>query len=180
VPRVKLFPSRLFWKICLTFSLLLLSITAAISWFVVDHVESIMMSDFISTLEDKAHLLEPQAIQLLTNQGHLTQSEMQNLIEELGKRIRTRITVIDQHGNVMVDSDGPIAYDIDHSNRPEVRDALVKPFGLARRDSANTGKSMLMVAKAIRDLDQNLLGLVRVSIPSETIHAEVDQIRRYD
>ena len=54
---------------------------------------------------------------------------------EIGKQANMRITVIDDSGNVLGDSDSNPAEMENHSNRPEVKDAISKGIGHSTRYS---------------------------------------------
>src|SRR5271157_1875877 len=84
-------------------------------------------------------------------------------VRQLGKELRTRITVIDNQGTVLADSiEDPRSME-NHKNRPEVAEALGGGIGRSTRFSSTTGKESLYVAiPMVRD--GRVAGVVRVSL----------------
>ena len=85
-------------------------------------------------------------------------------VRQLGKELRTRITVIDRTGKVLADSDeNPQAME-NHENRPEVREALAGNVGKSTRFSSTLGKETLYVAIPM-EKNGRTSGAIRVSLP---------------
>lgn len=82
-----------------------------------------------------------------------------------------RITVIDASGRVLADSGSNPAEMENHSNRPEVKDAISKGIGQSTRYSNTVEKEMVYVAIPIRDSQGRILGVVRTSLPTSSIRA---------
>ena len=80
-----------------------------------------------------------------------------------------RITVIDKSGNVLGDSSSNPVEMENHSNRPEVQDAISKGIGESTRYSNTINKEMVYVAVPIRDSQGRTEGVVRTSLPTSSI-----------
>jgi two-component system phosphate regulon sensor histidine kinase PhoR len=68
------------------------------------------------------------------------------LAKRLGKQIDARITIIDESGTVLGDSDKNPAAMENHGNRPEVIEALSSGVGTGIRYSTTLGCDMMYVA----------------------------------
>jgi two-component system phosphate regulon sensor histidine kinase PhoR len=82
---------------------------------------------------------------------------------ELGKELRTRITVIDSSGIVLADSDENPRIMENHKNRPEVSEALVGGVGRSTRFSSTTNQEAVYVALPIGE-EGRPAGVLRVSL----------------
>lgn len=90
-------------------------------------------------------------------------AELDNYVKELGKRISTRITVIDTGGNVLADSEKDPALMENHGHRGEIRDAYNGAVGRFIRFSATMKKTMLYVATPIK-VNNEIVAVVRTSL----------------
>ena len=90
-------------------------------------------------------------------------AHLEATVRQLGKELRTRITVIDNQGTVLADSiEDPRSME-NHKNRPEVAEALGGGIGRSTRFSSTTGKESLYVAiPMVRE--GRTAGVVRVSL----------------
>ncbi len=73
----------------------------------------------------------------------------QSAVHQLGSQTGHRLTLIDLDGRVRADSDfpiGPLPTIENHAQRPEVRAALTRGRGIARRQSETVGRPFLYVA----------------------------------
>ena len=76
----------------------------------------------------------------------LSGPRLQERIGALGKKVVTRITVLDDAGRVLADTDEKPADMENHADRPEIREAQTGEFGSAIRYSTTLGQSMMYVA----------------------------------
>lgn len=67
------------------------------------------------------------------------------------KEDRQRVTIIDQKGEVLFDSNARLAVLDNHKDRPEIKDAALTGEGLAVRHSETIGKSTYYYAKQLSD-----------------------------
>ena len=75
-----------------------------------------------------------------------------------------RITLIAADGTVLVDSDAPAGEMEDHSQRPEIEDALALGFGWATRQSQTLGTNEYYYAQRLEDGN-----ILRVSVEAATV-----------
>lgn len=89
----------------------------------------------------------------------------------LSKKIRSRITVINADGKVLVDSEKNLK-DTDllenHIHRPEISSALDGFMGVSIRYSATLKMKMMYVALPISEM-QAIVGVLRLSLPLERV-----------
>ncbi len=89
---------------------------------------------------------------------------LEAVVRQLGKELRTRITIIDPEGKVLADSDENPKVMENHKNRPEIREALGGGIGESRRFSSTTGHEALYIAIPIAR-NGRAWGALRVGIP---------------
>jgi len=97
-------------------------------------------------------------------------AEVDKLCKKLGQagNGRMRITVISPSGKVLGDSLEDPAIMEDHSDRPEIIDALAKGFGWSLRFSETIGKKMMYVAVPVQPREIEI-AVIRVSIATTDI-----------
>ena len=104
----------------------------------------------------------------------VTQNRLQTIqkrIEDLAGRLQLRITVVSSQGRVMADSaeDPPLMEN--HSDRPEITDALRNGSGQSTRPSDTLGYNMKYVAVRVSD-GGKILGVVRFALPLSKVQLE--------
>jgi two-component system phosphate regulon sensor histidine kinase PhoR len=170
---MNVFRSRFFWKIYSTFALLFLSTTLLVSWVAFVKIRAQVTGLTVDNLKAKVEFLAPQAREVLLG----TDQEPPDFVKNLGSETGTRITLIDRAGQVVVDSDLK-ADDLDnHGQRPEVLAAMTQPFGMVERFSKSMQMQLLYVAKAVRDKDGSVLGVLRVSLPADRVNQELTNLQ---
>ncbi len=101
--------------------------------------------------------------------------EADALAKQFGRQSGVRVTIIEQSGVVLGDSEGdPLAME-NHGDRPEVLAALRREDGSARRQSATLGYGTLYVAVPISEGDR-LLGVARVALSLDRVDRATQQI----
>ena len=93
----------------------------------------------------------------------LTQTNIQYICSESSNNQRVRITIINVQGKVIGDSHRTASLMDNHSNRPEIKEALSNGTGLATRYSSTLQKDLMYYAASENVL--NKTWIVRVSIP---------------
>lgn len=107
--------------------------------------------------------------------GHSVPVDTGALVEELGTRIGSRITIIAPDGTVLGDSiEDPLTMD-NHYSRPEVKAAFTMGLGASTRYSATLEEEMMYVAVPVIEGEQ-VLGVTRVALPVAHVRSSVDRI----
>lgn len=110
-------------------------------------------------LEHLALLLEEY---LRLHEGRSAQ-ELDTLVKDLGRKLNTRITVIDLNGTVTADSEEDPSRMENHKHRPEIKKAIEGNTGTDIRLSRTVNQEMLYVAVPLKR-SGNTVGVVRVSV----------------
>lgn len=103
-------------------------------------------------------------------------SALDSLVKEMGKKMETRITVVNPKGQVLADSEEDPAKMENHGMRPEILKAFYGKTGSSIRFSETVKEEMLYVAIPITDDNNNLIGVLRVSLFLTQIHRLLNYI----
>jgi two-component system phosphate regulon sensor histidine kinase PhoR len=103
--------------------------------------------------------------------------DIDTLAERLGEQVDARITIIDEGGVVLGDSEENPAAMENHGTRPEVIEALSSGVGSSIRYSATLGCEMMYVAVPIT-VNGELVGISRVSLPLTEINKSLGHVSR--
>ena len=95
--------------------------------------------------------------------------------KEWGEKYNLRVTIIDNQGKVIGDSESDINQMENHINRPEIQQLRSEESGTAIRFSDTLNIDMLYVAVKIEDLDKTL-GYLRLAIPLATIEQDIARL----
>jgi two-component system phosphate regulon sensor histidine kinase PhoR len=124
-------------------------------------------------LEDIAVTLQLKIVPLLKEGNN---KQLDSLIKDLGKRIDTRITIMDPEGLVLADSEQNPEFMENHSTRPEILKALYGETGTALRYSTTVKEEMLYVAIPVKGQGKSL-GVLRVSLFLKQINSLLNGVK---
>ena len=169
--------SRLFWKMFLAYTGLILLAISVCVFVVSGWQEEELIERIRRRLHDTATML---AVDLAVPlQSGLSES-LQDKLRNLGERTKTRFTLVASDGQVIADSEQRSLADLaameNHLNRPEFVEALQKGEGLSRRISPTLGIPFLYLALAVQQEGENI-GYVRTAQPISSIEEQVSAIR---
>jgi len=133
----------------------------AVTWFAWSSFQDFYRKQVASNLGETARLLRPRITDLLEAGAR---GELDALVKDLGRGSDTRITVIAPDGKVLADSDEDPAVMRDHSNRPEIIQALRGEIGESVRPSPTLRKNMMYVAVPV-ERGGKIVAVLRTSIP---------------
>lgn len=130
-------------------SFLLLSLTGLILF-------GIMLMTYFhdETIQKEEHdlMVQAQVIELTLRQDiYERPGELVSKIDEINAQTGLRVTVIDDNGRVLADSNRDAETMDNHWGRPEVQQALSQPYGSATRYSHTLDQNMLYVAVPIHN-----------------------------
>ena len=94
-----------------------------------------------------------------------SQAEIQKLVSELGEKTGIRITVISKDGTVLGDSSRSPSEMENHSDRPEIREAIANDVGESSRYSDTLKQEMFYVAVPYRGNGGQIKAVIRTSLP---------------
>ena len=144
---------RLFYKIFGTYLAILALAMAVMHFFVGQQIKSGLEGQIERELLTHARIIDLGSI-----------SEIESRIFQLAKISQSRVTLIDDNGRVLVDSDEEASRMDDHINRPEVQEAKVRGTGRSTRYSDTLGEEMMYVALAVRERG-GISGYIRLARP---------------
>jgi len=101
---------------------------------------------------------------------------LNSLVSDMGKRLQTRITVINSSGRVLADSTNDPETLETHRDRPEIIAALTGRTGSVVRYSLTLQKDMLYVAVPM-EIEGKTGAVIRTSIPFENIDILLSALR---
>ncbi|MCJ7582624.1 MAG: ATP-binding protein [Candidatus Aminicenantes bacterium] len=111
--------------------------------------------------------------------SYIEKSEFEELdifVKEFGKKIQTRITIVDREGIVLADSDEDPALMENHKFRPEIYQAFGGNTGQSLRFSSTVKTGMLYVGIPM-EKDGEITGVLRVSLYLRDITRLLSRLR---
>lgn len=145
--------TRLFYKIFGTY-LVILVLAMAVMYFLVG--------------QQIKRGLEDQIERELLTHGKIidlgSRNEIESRLFQLAKITQSRVTLIDDKGRVLADSDEEASRMGDHMRRPEIEEAKVRGTGRSTRYSDTLGEEMMYVALAVRERG-GISGYIRLARP---------------
>jgi two-component system phosphate regulon sensor histidine kinase PhoR len=159
----------MFWQTFLAFGSLIVLALGVVGGVVGAWVEQQALLQIEERLKSKAILIQEVV------RGRSI-DELRSQVELLHRKIDERITLIDDDGRVVAESDRDNPEDLDnHGHRPEVVAARGAPFGTATRYSTTVHKNMMYVALYRKDAPE--VAFVRVALPVTEVQAQAARLR---
>jgi len=166
--------SRIIWKFFGAFIFLTLIVVLVLNFFVSLKLRDNFEQKITEELKSNAILVSDiLKTDLLEGQGQIVQQKTRTLADKLS----LRITVIDEHGNVLADSEKDPSQMANHKDRPEVITAMETGFGQSTRPSETLGYNMKYVAVSAKD-GNRILGIVRFALPLSEVQLQIRFIYR--
>ena len=170
--------SRLFWKLFVAYTGLILLAVSACMAIVSSWQEQQLLEQIRRRLHDSATLLSDDLVDPLINGP----SELlQRKVRALGTQTETRFTLVARDGQVLADSEQESLLEVsameNHLSRSEFLQAERNGEGLSRRISPTLGVPFLYFARTVKQSDE-IIGFVRAAQPEATIRQEVSDIRQ--
>lgn len=131
-----------------------------------------------SSLVAQANLITNQILLERLKQEDI--SYLESLVASLSHKTRCRITIINNKGKVLADSEKSqleIPHMESHLFRPEIKAALTGNVGIDTRYSSTLKINMLYVASPLKDKDE-IIGILRLALPLESVQKTLSAIRR--
>lgn len=125
------------------------------------------------SLKDSLRKLAVAIKPLAASPAQLRSTELDPFLKELGRKLETRITVINPNGNVLADSEKDIRLMENHSSRPEIRQAYLRKTGFSIRYSTTVKAKMMYVAIPL-DESSPVPSVLRVSCYMKDVKELID------
>ena len=135
-------------------------------------------SHYLDTLTNELqHLATTLLLKVTPLFGENRFDELDKVVKKLGNEINTRITVIDNEGVVVADSEKDPNMMENHKFRPEILQVLQGELGTSLRFSTTVKEEMLYVALPIEERGK-AAGVLRVSLFLKDINSLINSLRR--
>lgn len=147
-----------------------LAISSYVLWYFYHHNLEMLKSN----MQNQAKVVEVLLHDDLTDET--LKSHLDEKVKLIGSSIVTRITMIDRQGNVLADSVEWPANMENHSERPEMMQALTGQIGYSVRYSHTTHENLLYTALPIWE-DNEIIGVIRLDTPLTQVEAIYEKVR---
>ncbi len=167
---------RIVWRIAVPFAVLVFVSIMGLAW----RLSSVAYGNHVAQLE-RMLLADAQALGVAFGEqiaeGVVGEAAMQDEILRYAKALGARLSLIDEDGVVLADSDRHPTTMENHRNRPEVQQALARGAGSHIRVSETVNLELMYAAVPVRRGDE-LVGFARVALPLEEVREGVGDLRR--
>jgi len=166
------------WKLMLTYTFIALIVLLAAGIYVSRTLKGQYLSRIEGQLRCDADLAGAYVLEAM-GKGPLTH-DADSLVDEIGKRLNVRVTLMDLSGKVWGDSelDGDDLADLeDHGDRLEILEARDRGAGMNIRHSFTLDTDMMYLAKPI-EKDGEKLGFIRLALPLVQIDQALQGLRQ--
>jgi two-component system phosphate regulon sensor histidine kinase PhoR len=172
-PVPTLFRFRFFWRLYLSFAVLVLLCLGATGVLVVRQYRA----DLSERLESSLRVQTMTLAHLAADDFAAAPADVQALVERFAKATQRRVTLVRRDGTVIADSDRPVGELPNHADRAEIRTALHSGHGVDQRPSSSTGRVMLYAAH-VPEHELRTSGVVRVAAYVDEIDQQVASVRQ--
>jgi len=164
---------KLLWRLFFSYIFIALGGLLAVGWYTIYSLEHFLLDQVAADLKDRARMLENQLVPFLdARQG----AAIDAICKQAGSASNTRFTVILPDGTVLGDTRETPQHMDDHSNRPEIVEALEKGTGHSIRFSTTLQQVILYVAlRAEKNLQP--VAVIRAALPTAGIDKQLTAVR---
>ena len=163
---------KLLWQLYPAYLIITLGSLVFLGWYVSRTLREFYLAQTAEDLRVRAEFLGPQVMERL---AAVDTGGVNLLCRDYGKAGSTRITVILPSGRVIGDSDEDPAKMDNHSDRPEVIEALAGRVGKSIRFSYTLGKDMMYLAIPVRP-EGKILYVLRTAKPLTAIISALQNV----
>ena len=163
-------PRSLRTRLAIPFITMVVLVLLALAAVLGERTEQIYIERLSDELRDQALLVAND----IERHG-TTAEDVVPLIDQLGGRIGSRLTLIDGDGTVLADSEADPAVMENHNSRPEVIQARREGTGQSERASGTVDERFLYVAVPVEDPGGRI---VRIAVPLGDVYATVGAAQR--
>ena len=158
---------KLIWHLYPTFLLVTIVTLIAVTWHCTSSFRRFYYNQKRNELNRLAHVTSEQIVPMIQTAEPAQVDRLCKKLGQAGDGV-TRITVISLSGKVLGDSHKDPAIMEDHSDRPEIIDALAKGSGSSLRLSETVGKKMMYAAIPVQRQGK-VIAVIRTSIAATDI-----------
>lgn len=161
------------WQLFPSYLIITIVAVLAVSRYSLSELRSFYISQLHDNLEIRASLVESKIAGLIDAE-HV--AVVDSICDMLGRLTDTRITVMLPSGQVIGDSEKNPRRMENHSDRPEMAQAMNGQIGTSERFSSTLDQTLMYLATPIRD-STGIAGVVRTSLPMTEVEEELAEIR---
>lgn len=136
--------NKLFFKIFFRYLFLLFSIFVIFLFLSLRYFRNVYINDIKEIIKNDAYLINETLKDYLKYKNF---NELDKFVKEIAKKLNIRITVIDEGGNVISDSEKDPKLMENHIARPEIQIALKEGSGIYVRYSSTVKEDMIYFAR---------------------------------
>lgn len=168
---------KLWVQITVTFLVLLSALLLVLGVFVSEKMKSIYYEGKEEQLIETANVARNTLYFL---DMPFESAQLNEIVHSLAESLHARITIINQEGNVLVDTAEKPDKMENHKDRPEIKDVLQgkKERGLAVRYSETIQNEYMYVAIPLHDVSGEIVGVLRTSLSLEEIDEKITNLWR--
>ena len=156
---------KLVWRLYLSFLLIIIPSLLAVAWYTARSMKRVYLEETAASLGTQARLAEVMVAEKMAGDQS---GAIDALCKSIGSKVSTRITVILPSGLVIGDSEEDPDRMDNHTDRPEIREALEGKEDMSSRYSTTLAKEMMYVAIPLK-IDGSIIGVVRTATPVASI-----------
>ncbi|OGO33080.1 MAG: hypothetical protein A2Z16_05250 [Chloroflexi bacterium RBG_16_54_18] len=163
------------WRIAISYVALFLLAMIGIGYYFTGFVREIYISQLQQELLREAELIAASFSPAMRAQ--VPAAEINEQVNLLAEEIDLRITIIDESGIVLGESEEDYTHMDNHLDRPEVIQARESGIGYSTRYSHTVGDFLLYAAVPIR-VGQGLSGYARVALATSQVNQSITELQR--
>ncbi len=163
----------LFLKIIGGFGLMILALSALVTFISFGIIRSHYDRRLATELEHVGQAITPDVLRLIDGPA----ADLESFLIEEGRKIEARVTVIDLNGVVLGDSEKDPAGMESHRYRPEVADALEGKVGRSERFSSTVKDRMVYVGIPLKNDSGVVRAAIRLSVFTRDVEALLGKLR---
>ncbi len=169
-----MFHSRFYWKVFASYVALVGITSALLGGLAYSRFRHTLRDSFESDLRGQLNSLAAMGPEVFLNP---LQEDLEERFTQLGKISKSRFTIIDPKGVVLMDTEADPKGMENHGSRPEVMEALRSGASLVRRHSATLKKDEIYASQAVYR-EGKVLGVLRAAMPIENESTVLNQLTR--
>jgi|SRR5271157_2191726 len=153
-----------FLKIFYSYLIVIFLVIAVLDFFLTPKIRDIITKSIEDEMFSIARVITVMPLENITRN-----------IPEIAKQSKMRVTLVDQSGRVISDSQADTEKMDDHLNRPEIEQARTVGYGKASRFSVTLQQSMLYIALPIKE-NEIIKGYIRLARPLTEVRESLDHL----
>jgi len=155
--------NSLLFRIAVPYVFLVVFLISTIGIYLNSYIKTTLLTSLEQQLKVEATMLSDQVENLIRNNS-LT-GDLERIVNRNAALIDARISIIEISGRVVIDSEIDSNKLENHSNRPEVIEAINTGFGNDIRMSESINEELIYVAVPIINNQQETIAITRLSVP---------------